>query len=93
MKEASKAQNITMSDLVREAVARWLDKNGNPSQKISQQTVELLREQLQSKDDQIRELHQLVAISQKHSDSLMRQLEDHRQSGKWWRFWQKSGRK
>ena len=42
MKEATDAQNITMSVLVREAVAHWLDNNGNPSHEIAQETVELL---------------------------------------------------
>lgn len=95
MREAAEAQNITLSVLVREAVASWLDTNGNPSHEIAQETVELLKVQLQAKDEQIRELHQLIAMSQKHSDDLMKQLdsttkqlEDHHQRRGWW-FWKR----
>ena len=42
MKEAAEAQNITLSDIVRESVAHWLDNNGNLSHEIAQETVELL---------------------------------------------------
>lgn len=91
MRQAAEAQNITLSVLVREAVAHWLDNNGNPSHEIAQETVELLKQQLQTKDEQISQLHQLVAMSQKHSDDLMkqfdsttRQIEDRRKPRGWW---------
>ena len=93
MKEATEAQNITLSDIVRESVAQWLDNgasnNGQPSHMVAHETVELLKAQLQAKDDQIAQLHQLVAMSQKHSDDFMKQLEDGRQHRAWWRFWER----
>ena len=89
MKEAGEARNMTLSDIVRESVAHWLDKNGNPSHEIAQETVELLKQQLQTKDEHISQLHQLVAMSQKHSDDL---LEDLRKPRSWWHFWEKNGK-
>ena len=89
MKEAAESQNMTLSDIVRESVAHWLDNNGNLSHEIAQETVELLKQQLQTKDEHISQLHQLVAMSQKHSDDL---LEDLRKPRSWWHFWQKNGK-
>lgn len=89
MKEAAEAQNINLSDIVRKSVAHWLDTNGNPSHAIAQDTVEVLKQQLQAKDEQISQLHRLVAMSQSHSDDLTKQLGDNRQPRSWWRFWGK----
>ncbi len=89
MKEAAEARNMTLSDIVRESVAHWLDNNGNLSHEIAQETVELLQQQLQTKYEHISQLHQLVAMSQKHSDDL---LEDLRKPRSWWHFWQKNGK-
>ncbi len=89
MKEAGEARNMTLSDIVRESVAHWLDNNGNLLHEIAQETVELLKQQLQTKDEHISQLHQLVAMSQKHSDDL---LEDLRKPRSWWHFWRQNGK-
>ena len=95
MKEAADAQNITLSVLVREAVAHWLSNNGNPSHAVAHETVELLKIQLQAKDEQISQLHQLLGIAQKNVGDISQQLdrahvqiEDHRERRGWW-FWRK----
>jgi predicted transcriptional regulator len=93
MRATAEAQNVSMSDLIRTAVEHAIEGNGKPSDTLNESLTAVLREQLQEKDGQIRELHQLVAMSQKHSDDLMRQLdstnrqlEDHRERRWWWRW-------
>jgi hypothetical protein len=80
---------------VRETVAQWLDNNGNPSHEIAQETVELLKAQLQAKDEQISRLHQLMAMDRQECERLAQQLEtkdrlleDQRHKRGWW-SWRK----
>ena len=56
--------------------------------------TEQLLAQLQQKDEQISQLHQIVAMSQSHTNELTQQLdrahlqlEDLRQKRPWWRRW------
>jgi len=92
---AAEVQHITLSDFVREVVAQWLNHNGNPSHTVTQM-VELLKEQLHTKDEQISQLHQLVGMDRQERKRLAHQLdrahaqiEDQNQHRGWWRVWRK----
>lgn len=94
MKVAAEAGNMSLSDFIRTAVERALSNNGQPSDIRSESLTAVLREQIQEKDEQIRELHQLLGITQKNLgeisqqlDRATRQLEDQRKRLVWWQFW------
>ena len=54
------------------------DKVSREVQQILQQQVDDLRTQLQIKDDQISELHQLIAMKEKTTQDVAQQLQDTR---------------
>ena len=98
VKIESELQGVSISDFIRKSIEDAV--NGRIQSEEKKPSIEdspafaLLSEQLKEKDQQISQLHQLVAMSQKHSDDLAnqleqttKQLEDQRQNGKWWRFW------
>ena len=84
---------ISVSDFIRSAIDNEVNgriqENGHPPSTENSPAFALLSEQLKEKDQQISQLHQLVAMSQKHSDDL---LEDLRKPRSWWHFWQKNGK-
>jgi len=58
--------------------------------------VELLKQQLHTKDEHISQLHQLMAMDRQERERLTQQLdrahaeiEDQRQHRGWWRVWRK----
>ncbi len=82
-------ENISVSDFVRQTVEQALDYDTTLSNNVGQEKfTKHLESQLKEKDQQISQLHQLVAMSQKHSEDL---LEDLRKPRSWWHFWQKNG--
>lgn len=93
MKAAADAQQVSMSDLIRTAVEHAIEGNGKPSDTINESLAYVLREQIQEKDGQIRELHQLLGIAQKNVSEISQQLdrahaqiEDHRHRRGWWKW-------
>ena len=84
---------ISVSDFIRSAIDNKVNgriqENGHSPSTENSPAFALLSEQLKEKDQQISQLHQLVAMSQKHSDDL---LEDLRKPRSWWQFWGKNGK-
>ena len=73
---------------------RLLDEKNWLKERYEEQT-----QQLQTKDEHISELHQLVAMEQRNLGEITQQLtqtqnllEDLRKPRSWWQFWQKNGK-
>lgn len=84
---ASHARDVSVSECVRLLCHEALHGSDTPSDSDTashgtKQLVTHLEMQLQSKDAQIAELHQLLAMSQQNTQRL---LDDKRR--KWWKFW------
>ena len=82
-------QNISISDFVRHAVHHLLNGCQSPLSNTDHSKLnEHLENQVEEKDKQIQELHQLLAVSQKSVQQLTEQnqtlLIDNRTSP-WWR--------
>lgn len=93
IQELATKENITVADIVRRAVSHEIEgwqPLADDATPVGSREIEQLHEQIQRKDEQISELHQLFAMSQKHSDELMKQLGDGRQQRSWWRFWERN---
>ena len=89
IKAASKAQNTSVSDFIRSCVEYAIDNDLQSSNPVDPLSIRILQEQLKDnhkqltqKDEQISELHQLLAVSQKSIQQLTQQnqflLEDKR---------------
>ena len=93
VKDEASYRDVSVSDFIRRAIEIAVDGGLQTENKSSdatlQQTLDVLRSELGQKNEQISQLHQLVAMSQKHSDDL---LEDLRKPRSWWNFWQKNGK-
>ena len=91
VKDEAVSQHISVSDFIRQAIETAVDDSLQTVNKskdaFSEQTLDVIRSELEQKNEQISQLHQLVAMSQKHSEDLTKQLEDGRQRRSWWRFW------
>ena len=89
--DVAEEQSISISDFVRHAVEHVL--NGCETPSTNAKHGQHLEQQIHEKDEQIRELHQLLGVAQKNvgelSEQFTKQLEDHRHSRSWWRFWGK----
>lgn len=93
---------VSLSDLVRDAV-KQVYSNGTAKHTAPDETplrdvldvltteLDGLREELSTKNDQIGELHQLLAMSQKNTGELTQQLEDMRHRRSWWQWWKRAG--
>jgi len=90
IQDTADEQNISISDFVRHAVAHLLNGCQPPLNSANQELVSHLQHEVQEKNDQIRELHQLLGIAQNNVSEMSKQLEDHRINGKWWHFWRKN---
>jgi excisionase family DNA binding protein len=79
-------QNGKSFDINLEDLERVFGNNGDVSD--DSKLVQILKKQLEEKDEQIRELHQLLAIAHKNVDSLTEQnqlmLEDMRKPKNTW---------
>jgi antitoxin component of RelBE/YafQ-DinJ toxin-antitoxin module len=92
---------VSLSDLVRDAV-KQVYSNGTaphtaPNEIPFREMLDILRgeldglrEELFTKNNQISELHQLLAMSQKNTGELTQQLEDMRQTRRWWHWWKRA---
>ena len=103
VKSTAEKKQMSMSDFVRTAVLHFIGDASHPQSNASTETiyvlqtqVDTLHKQLETKDEQILQLHQLVAMSLRHSSDLVnqleqttKQLESQRQNGKWWRFFKR----
>ena len=82
LQECASARSLTVSDFVRESVRQAMEDDKEVSGDVSRRELERLEGQVQEKDKQISELHQLLAVSQKSIQQLTQQnqllLEDKR---------------
>lgn len=95
MKEVAESRDMSLSDFIRTSVERAIENNEHPSDAIITGTTVVLQEQIQEKDEQIKQLHQLIAMGQKNVseisqqfDRTAKQLEDTRRRRSW-RFWER----
>ena len=89
IQDTADGENISISDFVRQAVKHLLNGCQTPSTAPHHEKLTLhLEQQVEEKDKQIQELHQLLAVSQKSVQQLTEQnqtlLIDHRTSS-WWK--------
>ncbi len=89
IQDTADEQNISISDFVRHAATHMLNGCQSPSNNVERTKLnEHLERQVEEKDKQIQELHQLLAVSQKSVQQLTEQnqtlLIDNRTSS-WWR--------
>ncbi len=68
----SEAKGVTLSDFIRESVSQAC-RNGD-----APEVLDLLRDELSHKNEQIDHLHQLLAIQSKTTAALTEQLDAHR---------------
>lgn len=90
MKSTAESENVSLSDFIRTAVIHALDDNGEPADVSDERLAGVLQVQLTEKDEQIRELHQLLAVQSKTTAALTEQLDTSRQMIEdmrrpWWR--------
>ena len=86
LQDLAAEEDIALADAVRQAVSHflqcWQTQSTVPADAGSQREIEQLHGQAKTKDDQISELHQLLAVSQKSIQQLTHQnqllLEDKR---------------
>lgn len=87
----AKETQISLSDLIRHAVKHFCDDDkANVTHDEKQSiTVEACVRQLEEKDKQIDQLHQLVAMAQSNQADTLKQLEDSKaqRQRRWWKFW------
>lgn len=95
LKIRSENTGVNLSDTVRTVIEQlFSDKhpsadphNNGETLTVIQNQLSLFQSQLAEKDQQISQLHQLVALAQTNANELTKQLEDVRQR-RWWQFWQ-----
>lgn len=94
IKECADSQGLSISDLMRQAIDVVLENRKQSSHKSASGVSEMLeevrlslktfQEQLQAKDQQISQLHQLLALSEKAFERAQLQLEDLRKRQSVW---------
>ena len=94
IQDTTDEQNISVSDFVRHAVVHLLNGCQSPLNNGEHTKLnEHLERQVEEKDKQIQELHQLLAVSQKSVQQLTEQnqtlLIDNRTSFWWRRLWKR----
>ena len=95
IKTVAEIDGVSVSDFVRQAIENEMLDRRTASNRISLETVTLLKEQVKEKDAQIEhlhqqadQLHQLVAMAQSNQADTLKQLEDAKtQRRRWWKFW------
>ena len=92
IKSASTTEHISVSAYLRRLIERRFTKDnlGKPEDNVA---LSALTAQIREKDDQIRELHQLLGMSQKNQAEMTlqlnranRQIEEMRKR-RWWQLW------
>ncbi|MCH8290190.1 hypothetical protein IH992_03680 [Candidatus Poribacteria bacterium] len=88
LKAQAQKESVTVSDILRTSVRRYLDP---PSDSDSHPSIAILHDELSTKNAQIDQLHQLVAMAQSNASDTLKQLEDSRARRRWW-FWRRRPR-
>ena len=93
LKETASHQNVTMSDFVRTSVGRYIEQLENPQDIATDATVAVLQshvkklhDELSTKNAQIDQLHQIVAMAQSNQADTLKQLQASKARRRWW-FW------
>jgi predicted CopG family antitoxin len=98
IKDEATDRDLSVSDFIRQAIEAAVDEGlqteDKPKDTASQQTLALLISELEKKNAQIDQLHQLMAMDKQERERLAQQLnrahlqlEDLRKPRRWWRFW------
>ena len=74
MKQAAEDKGLTMSNMIRTAVEHFIDDVPPESNNVPRESYDALHAELETKNQQISELHQLLALAQKNADKLTDQL-------------------
>lgn len=88
VKKYADQKGLSISDLLREAVKHFLteDKHTTNEDKQILTELETVKQQLEVKDEQISELHQLLAMKENNMDTMVKQLQDMRNRSVWTRI-------
>jgi antitoxin component of RelBE/YafQ-DinJ toxin-antitoxin module len=89
--EKAKTEGISLSDLIRKSVSQYVQNGSSPSHTSEQdkETVGAFVRQLETKDEQIQQLHQLLAMGHQERDRLTLQIEDLRHKRYWWQLFKR----
>ena len=84
IRAAAQEQRVSVSHFIKRATEQVLNGCQTMSTSVDQvRVITLLENQLHIKDEQIRELHRLTALSHQQA------LADGSRHRSWWRFWAK----
>ena len=86
IQEQAQKEGVTVSDVLRTAVRHYLNP---PSDRDTHPPIAILHDELSTKNAQIDQLHQIVAMAQSNQADTLKQLEASKVQRRWW-FWKRA---